>query len=263
MFFITDDGVKLFYLDQGRGPPVLLLHAFPLTSDSFRPQIAALSSRWRFLVPDHRGFGQSEGTSGKTEMSRLAQDAFGLLDSLNIQRAVVGGVSMGGYAALALLQHDPGRVKGLVLVDTQAIADDEVGKQRREETARAVLEKGIGVLVDTMLPRLLSSNASLTVRKEVERMIRANLPEGAAAALRGMALRPDSKDILARFAGPALVVVGEQDAITPLARAEEMRQLLSSAELVKIAGAGHLSNLESPEQFNRALEKFLTGRFAG
>src|ERR1700737_3256648 len=110
MDFITDDGVKLFYLDEGRGHPVVLLHAFPLNADSFRPQVDALSSRWRFIVPDHRGFGRSDGASGKTEMSRIALDALGLLDSLGIQTAVVGGVSMGGYAAMALLRHDPGRV---------------------------------------------------------------------------------------------------------------------------------------------------------
>ena len=258
MLFITDDGVRLYYLDQGQGRPVLLLHAFPLNADSFRPQIAALAGRYRFIVPDHRGFGRSGMGSGPTEMSRVARDALGILDLLKIPSAVVGGVSLGGYAAMALLREDAGRVRALVLADTQVGADDEAGKQRREETARAVMVKGIELLVETMLPRLLAPGAAPEVRAEVAAMIRSNKPEGAAAAQRGMALRTDSRDVLHRFSGPTLVVVGEQDSFTPPARAREMKQLLSAGELVEIPGAGHLANLEQPDAFNRALDSFLS-----
>jgi pimeloyl-ACP methyl ester carboxylesterase len=258
MVFITDDGVRLYYLDEGQGPAVLLLHAFPLNADSFRPQIAALSGRYRFIVPDHRGFGRSALGAGPTEMSRLARDALGILDLLKIPRAIIGGVSMGAYATMALLRQDAGRAQALVLADTQAGADDEAGKLRREETARAVMEKGIDVLVESMMPRIVAPEAVPTVRAEVAAMIRSNKPEGAAAALRGMALRTDSKDVLSRFAGPALVVVGDQDTLTPPARAREMKELLPSAELSIISGAGHLSNLEKPDAFNQALDSFLS-----
>jgi pimeloyl-ACP methyl ester carboxylesterase len=258
MLFVTDDGVRLYYLDHGQGMPVLLLHAFPLNADSFRAQIAAFSGRFRFIVPDHRGFGRSALAAGPTEMSRIARDALGILDSLEISRAVIGGVSMGGYATMALLRQDAGRAQALVLVDTQAGVDDEAGRLRREDTARAVMEKGVKVLVESTLPRLLAPDADPEVKAEVAAMISATRPEGAAAALRGMAMRTDSKDILARFAGPALVVVGERDLLTPPDRAREMKELIPSAELFVVPGAGHLSNLEAPDVFNQVLGRFLS-----
>jgi len=150
-------------------------------------------------------------------------------------------------------------VKGLVLIDTQAAPDDAGGQQRREENAKATLRDGMEFLVQSMVPRLLPDTAAPEVRAKVEAMIRRNQPEGAAAATRGMALRPDSKDILARYSGPALVVVGEKDAITPPEKAQQMAELITGATLVQVPGAGHLSNLERPEVVNRALEAFLAG----
>src|SRR5262245_42983010 len=144
------DGVTISFHDVGSGPPVLLLHGFPLTSESARPQLEALGKKFRVIAPDHRGFGQSALGSGPTEMSRIARDALAVLDSLGIKRAVVGGVSMGGYAAMAMLREDAGRVAALMLIDTQATADDEAGKARRAETAKAVEARGAQALVDSM-----------------------------------------------------------------------------------------------------------------
>src|SRR5688572_1801209 len=117
---LQHDGVTLHYRDEGQGRAVLLLHAFPLSSGSFWPQLEVLSAKYRLIVPDHRGFGRSGTGKGPTEMSRIARDALAILDALKISRAIVGGVSMGGYAAMALTREDPGRVEGLVLADTQA-----------------------------------------------------------------------------------------------------------------------------------------------
>lgn len=257
MLTVTVDGIPLHYLDVGQGLPVLLLHAFPLNGSAFDKQVRALSGRYRFIVPDIRGFGQSRRGSGPTEMSRVAQDALALLDALKIDSAVVGGVSMGGYVAMALLREDAGRVRGLVLVDTQATADDEAGRARREASAQEALEKGVEPLAQTLLPKLVHAGPDSPVGREVSAMMRAAGPDAVAAAQRGMALRPDSKDILARFAGPALVVVGEHDVVTPVEKAKQLAELISGARLEIIPGAGHLSNQEQPERFNEVLDRFL------
>jgi pimeloyl-ACP methyl ester carboxylesterase len=257
MLTVTIDGIPLHYRDVGQGLPVLLLHAFPLHGSSFDKQVHALSGRYRFILPDTRGFGQSKLGEGPTEMARIARDALALLDALKIDSAVVGGVSMGGYAAMALLREDAGRVRGLVLVDTQATADDEAGRARREASAQEALHKGVEPLVQALLPRLVAAGPDSSVGREVAAMIRAAEPQAVAAAQRGMALRPDSKDILSRYAGPALVVVGEHDVITPLEKAKQLVELISGARLEIIPSAGHLSNQEQPERFNAALDGFL------
>jgi pimeloyl-ACP methyl ester carboxylesterase len=255
---LEHDGVKQFYRDEGKGQPVLLLHGFPLSSESFWPQLDVLPRRHRLIVPDHRGFGRSSLDDGPTEMRRMAEDALAILDALKVSSAVVGGLSMGGYVAMAMAKLEPDRVKALVLIDTQAGSDSEADRQKREELARAVEAKGLEVLVDSMMPRLISHDTAPAVRARVQALIRANTSKGAAAALRGMALRPDSKEVLSRFAGPALVVVGEKDVITPVEKAQEMAGVIPKSKLVQLPAVGHLSNVEAPEAFNRHLEEFLT-----
>ena len=148
-------------------------------------------------------------------------------------------------------------MRGLVLADTQPGADDEPGRARREALARSVERDGMQALVDGMLPKLLAPEARPEVKSLVEQMIRANAPRGAAAALRGMALREDSSDALACYPGPALIVVGEKDPITPPAKGQELANLLARSRLVVLPGTGHLSNLEAPRAFNLELEAFL------
>jgi pimeloyl-ACP methyl ester carboxylesterase len=257
MGFLATRDVRLHYEDKGSGLPLLLFHAFPLSAAMFAPQVEALSKRVRFLLPDSRGLGQSSLGEGPATMERLAEDGLALLDHLNIGSAVVGGVSMGGYASLALLRRDPGRVRGLVLADTQVGADDEAARAGRETLAQDVLQRGPEVLVERLLPRLLGASAKDRLRADVAAMLRASSPEGVAAALRGMALRVDSRDMLSRFGGSVLVLVGAEDVLTPPEKARAMASLASSATLLEIPRAGHLSNLEAPEAFNQALEKFL------
>lgn len=251
-------GVRLNYVDVGHGVPLLLLHAFPLSGALFDAQVTALSDQARFIVPDLRGFGQSALGEGPVTMDGLAEEALSLLDSLGIGAAVVGGVSLGGYAALALLRRDPGRVLGLVLADTQMGADDEAARAGRETLAQDVLARGMDAVVERLGPRLLATSAPESLRTRLAQQMRATHPAAAVAALRGMALRPDSRDILSRFAGPVLVVVGTEDVLTPPAKAQEMASVASQVTLVEIPGAGHLANLEAPGAFNAALGQFLT-----
>ena len=234
----------------------MLLHAFPLDGEMFEPQWTALGGRARFIVPDLRGFGGSSVGAGPSEMGAMADDVLALLDHLGVGSAVVGGVSMGGYVSLALLRNDPGRVRGLVLADTQTAADDATGREGRETTARGLLERGTTTLLPTV-DRLLGPSAPAELRARVSGWITGGSAEGLAAAQRGMGLRPDSRDILARFGGPVLVLVGRDDVITPLPKARAMAELVPGAELVEIPDAGHLANLEKPEAFNAALGRFL------
>jgi len=222
----------------------------------FEPQWSALAVSARFVVPDLRGFGGSSAGAGPSEMAGMADDVLGLLDHLGIESAVVGGVSMGGYVSLALLRNDPGRVRGLILADTQTAADDAEARNRREATALEVLANGPTALLPSV-DRLVGPSASAELRARVSGWITAGSAEGLAAAQRGMALRHDSRDILARFGGPVLVLVGSDDVLTPPAKAKAMADLVPGAELVEIPGAGHLSNLEQPEAFNAALGRFL------
>jgi pimeloyl-ACP methyl ester carboxylesterase len=257
MGFLTARGIRMYYRDSGKGLPVLLLHAFPLSGAMFDGQLSALSDEVRFIVPDYRGFGQSTAGAEVTTMEDLAEDALLLLDHLAIDSAVVGGLSMGGYVSLALLRRDPGRVRGLILADTQVGADDDDARMGREKLALEVLQEGADVLVARQLPRLLGPSASEALRAKVANLLRSNSPAAVAATLRGLALRDDSRDILSRFGGPVLVVVGAEDSLTPPDKARAMAGLVPQATLVEIPGVGHLSNLEAPEAFNAALRAFL------
>ena len=150
----------LHFNEAGRGVPLVLLHAFPLSSEAFWPQLERPPEGVRLIAPDLPGFGQSPGRAGPLTMESMADDVLALMDTLELPNAFIGGVSMGGYVALALTRQDPGRVRGLVLVDTQATADDEAGKAKRETTAKDVEAKGLSVLVDSMLPKLLAEGTS-------------------------------------------------------------------------------------------------------
>ncbi len=252
---ISLQGRTYSYEDRGEGVPLLLFHGFPVSNESFWPQLDAPPRGVRLLVPDHRGFGQSAPGQGPLTMEAMAEDGLALLDALKISSALVGGVSMGGYVTIALTRLDPGRVRGLLLVDTQSTPDDEAGRARREATAQDVEQNGVGGLVEGMLPKLMATGVASETRARVEKMMRAQSPQAVAAASRGMATRLDGKDILSRFSGPCAIVVGAQDAITPLEKAKAMQALIAGSTLEVLEGAGHLSNLERPSEFSAIVER--------
>jgi 3-oxoadipate enol-lactonase len=255
-------GIELAYTDEGSGPVVLMLHGFPFDRSMWRGQIEKLSSGFRVIAPDLRGHGGTSVTSGPSLMEDMAEDVLALLDELNVPRAVVCGLSMGGYVALALYRAHPSRVRALVLADTRPRADTEDARRAREENARRSLSEGMRPIADAMLPKLLSTrtreSAPEVVARVREMMLGVNA-EGAASALRGMALRRDQTDLLSKIDVPALVIVGSEDAVTPPSDAEAMRELIEGSRLVVIVGAGHVSNVERPEEFDRALVEFLEG----
>lgn len=256
-------GIEVAYDDyEGRGLPLVLLHGFPFNRSMWREQAAALSGAYRVVTPDLRGHGRTTATDEPATMEEMADDVAALLDELQVERAVVGGLSMGGYVTLAFCRKYAERVSGVVLADTRATPDNEEGRRTREETARRALAEGMGPIADAMTPKLLAPSTlerSPEVVARVREMILGTEPRGAAAALRGMALRRDQTDLLPRLRVPALVVVGSEDSLTPPADAEAMRDLMHDSRLVTLDGAGHASNLERADEFNLALREFLDG----
>ena len=258
-------GLEVMYDERGGGPSaVVLLHGFPFNHTMWREQAEALGEGYRVITPDLRGHGGTGlGVGAAAPMEEMAADVSALLDELNVSRRVVlGGLSMGGYVALAFYRLFPERVRALVLADTRPQPDTEEARRAREETARRALREGMQTVADAMLPKLLvpsTREERPEVFERVREMILATRPEGAAAALRGMAARRDQTDLLQEIDVPTLIVVGSEDALTPPKDSETMHRAIRGSRLVVIEGAGHVSNLERPAEFNRALEDFLKG----
>ncbi|NJP06133.1 MAG: alpha/beta fold hydrolase [Chloroflexaceae bacterium] len=251
------NGITLSYEDRGQGLAVLLIHAFPMSGALWQQQISALETDYRVIVPDLRGFGSSTIAKGPYPMDTFADDLVTLLDRLAIKQAVIGGLSMGGYIALALLERYPERVQGLILADTRATADTAEARGHRETTAKMVETEGSAAIADRMLPNLLSPQTTAEKQAFVRSLIEANLPQGIAGALRGMALRRDSTELLASITVPTLILVGADDMLSPPAEMETMHQAIAGSQFVIIPTAGHVANIDNPDAFNEALRQFL------
>jgi len=256
-------GANLATVDQGRGRPVLLVHAFPLDHSMWDAQVAALASRWRMIAPDLRGFGESQVSEGTVTMEQFADDLAGLLDELGIDEPVVFcGLSMGGYIGWQFYRKYASRVRAMILCDTRAVADTPEARAGRKDMIDRVLREGPEPVAQAMIPKLLAASTIAShpeMAAGVHRVIVSNDPQGIAAALRGMRDRPDATDLLSQIRCPCLVLVGKFDAISTL---EEMRSIaakIPDAKLVTIAGAGHLTPLEQPAQTTAAMEAFLIG----
>ncbi len=254
------NGGEIAYQDTGSGKDVvLLLHAFPLNRGMWARLITALEKRHRVIAVDYRGFGRSGLPPEALTMEIVTEDVRALLAHLRVERVAVAGLSMGGYVALELYRQAPGIFRGLALCDTKAGADTDEGAKGREAFAKNAIEKGLRWVSDEMIPKLLKPQPDAQAVNEVRTLIGQATPAGVAAAQRGMAKRPDSSETLATIACPTLVVVGEQDTLTPPTEAEKLVLGIKGAKLVKIPGAGHLPCIENPEQFNAALAEFFGG----
>jgi 3-oxoadipate enol-lactonase len=256
--YYTHDSATLTYQDEGEGPPVLLVHAFPLGGAMWEPQIGALAGANRLIAPDLRGFGSSSLGTTPTSLDQYADDLAGLLDELDLRQVTLGGLSMGGYIAFAFLRRHPERVAALILADTRPGADSEEGRQGREKNARLAEAEGASAVGEAMLPKLVAQAASDELRERIRRIVAMNSSAGVAAALRCMAARPDSTSILQSIDVPTLIIVGSEDTLTVPDESRAMHAAIRDSRLVEIPGAGHLTNLEAPEAFNQALASFLS-----
>jgi 3-oxoadipate enol-lactonase len=255
------NGIKISFIDRGRGPVLLFVHGFPLDHTMWNGQIEALSARYRAIVPDLRGFGQSEFTEDTVTMARFADDLAALLDSAGIREPVVlCGLSMGGYIALEFWRSYAARLRGLILCDTRAANDTPDAAAARLVLADRVINEGANILPDNMIPKLF---APATIKQQPElveatrQVILRTDPRGVAAAARGMAQRIDFTALLPDIRCPALLIAGECDAITPPADMQRLAQSIPNAQFVVIPNAGHMAPLEQPKAVNAAIEHFL------
>jgi pimeloyl-ACP methyl ester carboxylesterase len=246
---------------SGAGTPVVLLHAFPLDGRMWAPQVEALAGTYQVIVPDLRGFGAAADQAvEEAGMDLLADDVARLLDDRGLDRVVLGGLSLGGYVALAFIGRHADRVTGLLLLDTKATADGDQARDARLEMAERVLAEGTGFVPEVMLPRLLGETSRQHRPEVVERvaeLIREQDPRSIAGAQRGMAARADTSDVLASIAVPTLVVTGEEDTVTGPEVGRELAAGIPGARFLLVEEAGHLVNLEQPEIVNEALLDFL------
>ena len=247
------------YLDQGNGPAVLLIHAFPLNKSMWAPQIPALSNRFRVIAPDLPGFGESQPAS-PWSMEDIADDLNQLLDALGVREAAIAGVSIGGYIAFAFWSKYPERVRQLVISNSRARADNDTEKAARNEMIAAIQQSGAAILPDRMLPRLLQPNPSPEAVRTVRSAIMQADSSAAAYALMAMRDRMDFSTMLHRVACPAMVITGENDVIIRSEDSRAAAEGISGARFVTIPNSGHLSNLENPERFNAELISFLDSK---
>lgn len=228
------------------------IHGFPLSSAIFARQPRGLS-------PDLAGFGSAPPPPARDySVDDYARDVLAQMDSHRIDRAVIGGLSMGGYILFAIARIAPKRIAGVILIDTRETPDTAEAKKGRYDTIEKVKDKGVSVVVESMLPKMLTSSAPEALVDETRRIMLSSSKEGVIAALRAMAERPDSSGVLRSLDVPALVVAGDQDSITPPSDGERMAKMLRRAEMATIRGAAHLSNFEQPEEFNAVVESFLS-----
>lgn len=249
------------YVDSGQGTAVLFLHGFPFDKSMWREQVEALNAAgFRSIGPDMRGLGETKSTAEVSTMGDMARDAAALLDHLHIDQAIVCGLSMGGYVAFEFAHLFPSRVRGLILAGTRAPADNEPEKAGREQQVQTMLRAGMVPISIATLPKLLAEKTRTEkpeIVKRVRKMITQSDPKGASAAQRGMAARRDYTEDLSQIKVPTLIIVGREDPIRPVADAEFMHDHIAGSRLQIIADAAHITNMEQPEVFNRAVISFL------
>ncbi|UVT16013.1 MAG: alpha/beta fold hydrolase [Nitrospira sp.] len=254
------NGISIAFHEQGRGVPIVFLHAFPLNRMMWAPQETALASQFRIITIDLRGHGESDAPLWHYTLDQAADDVRGVLDHLSIQQAVFVGLSMGGYILFAFYRKYADRVTGMVLADTKAQADTDEGKRARFEMAQLAYKQGPRAVADIMVPKLLSP-ATIRTRPElvqrVRTMIEGNQVSGIAGDLMAMAARADSLPLLNHITCPAHIIVGELDLPTPPSDAQLMADKISDARMTIIPQAAHLSNLEQPGPFNEAVRSFV------
>ena len=248
------NGIELAYKRHGAGTPLVLLHGYPLDHTIWEPVLPLLENDFDLILPDLRGFGESEAPATEYGMADFAADLAGLLDRLGITKAAVVGHSMGGYVALAFARLYPQRMLGLGLVASQALADPPEKKAGRYQEAEHILAHGVNEVAEGMSVKLTSNPRLQAALKE---LILRQRPEGLAGALRAMAERQDSTAILPGFDFPVAIVHGLADGLVPIERARLVQAAVKKGHLTEVENAGHMPMMEAPQVTAAALKRLL------
>lgn len=259
---VKSDDAEIVYRVLGEGSPVILLHPFPANHEFWLPVANALSTRYRLILPDLRGHGDSDIGEGPATMEKHAADIFRVMDDAEVGRAPLVGVSIGGYALFEFWREHRGRVAALGLCNTKAPADGPDARATRLHAANDVIERGTEPFFESMIPRLLGKSTRELRPDLVDgalRMMRKMSPEDVAQVQRGMAERPDSVDTLQTINVPTLLVTGQEDLLTGMNEAELMRQHIANSQMRVIPKAGHYSPWEQSEEVGKVLRQFLDG----
>jgi 3-oxoadipate enol-lactonase len=258
---LTLNGASIHYTEQGppTATPLLLLHGFPMDARMWAAQLPDLAAHTRVIAPDFRGFGQSAPT-GPFTLDQLADDVHALAEHLRLKNFVLAGLSMGGYVALAYVKKYPGTLRGLILIDTQAGADTPESKQNRDRLIATAREHGTKPVADAMLGKLIpeaTAKSRPQLVRDLRQMMDTTPPQTVAHALAAMRDRADHTATLSTINVPTLIIVGDQDAITPPDIARRMQEKIPGSQLKIITGSGHMSPMEQPAQVNAAMSDFL------
>jgi len=259
---IKSGDAEIVYQILGDGPSVVLLHPFPANHEFWLPVAQSLSMRYRLIMPDLRGHGDSGIGEGPATMAKHAADIARVMDDADVGRAPIVGVSIGGYALFEFWRQQRGRVAALGLCNTKAPADSPEAQAGRLQAAAEVMERGTEPFFQSMIPRLLGKTTRETRPDLVEgalQMMREMSPADVAAVQHGMAERPDSVDTLKTINVPTLLVTGDEDVLTGVNEAELMHRHIAGSELRVFPKAGHYSPWEQPEAAGRLLRQFLDG----
>jgi 3-oxoadipate enol-lactonase len=259
----TTNGIGIEYSVDGHrmGMPIVLIHGFPFSKETWEPQVNALKSEFYVITYDVRGHGASDVSNGQYTVEFFVDDLVALIDHLKISKVVVAGLSMGGYIALRAIEREPDRFRGLVLCDTRSEADNNEGKIRRATQVKSVRMFGVDKFTEVFLPtvfceKTLKNNPSAV--DLVRNIIKKTSPVSVIGTLIALAARTDTTPSLYNIKVPTLILVGKHDNLTPPSAASAMKEKIPNAEMHIIPNAAHLSNLENPEEFNLHLLRFLS-----
>ena len=258
---IEINNISLSYNDVGVGDvPIIFLHGFPFDKSSWHSQMDNLKSTNRVIAIDIRGFGQSKDEKTPLSIDLFVKDLLAFMDKLKIDKAIICGLSMGGYIALNAVNKFPERFAALILSDTQCIADTPEVKENRYKTIEKIKASDANEFNENFIKSVFHSDSINTKTEIVEHLrntVFANSKEIIIAGLTALAERNETCSILNKISIPTLIICGSDDKLTPIAQSEFMHKNIKNSELKIIDNAGHVSNLEQPETFNKHLTDFL------